>query len=1419
MDIPSSVYEWEFTTGFGTTSINNNAYSSCEERSNALNTCTSTLMCPNSPGKCSFNSGGATSTLVEDGCTAGYCNGEVGECGAPGNDCDYSNYLGRCAYLTGGGSTTTCDLAQEVTLTLSGESQTYTQKCVSYNGAGHWQIETSQSCPEGWVSIGGNKCVDSVSPVSPTCEICDSGGCFNDGDGDNEGVCASEEKVCPEEAECKNGDCVSVESEVCECCCRIGNNPSTGNPYAQQDCCSFWDPASSTTKSLSCEGDCGSDTTGTDEDIYGHCSGCRIDEDGDGSIDASEQKLSDQACNCSDVSGKYCQVNADPDKDGDPEGVCRDCTTLDSAEACSDHSSTCCVDAESDNTCRGGFGNDSMVAGDSPDLAYCQYYECEDSGSSWATDDPIASSSDKDAIYTSTTTCNQECTSTYSSLGKYCNTSAEDENIDDCDFSICGSPFQCLDESGYVTSSIPDSNNTCGYCCCEPEEGECSSLGTGLNCQEDKSPCTGSNRGLCCGCSEDFDCSSGPPESIGCGSDSCCRSRPNISTTTPAHDKEKICANTKITAEFDSQMDINSFTGNVIVAGEYEGSCPDDTTYLASKKKEVPQRSNIFAQWWENIKYKLRQGWQRLASLFTGDAYADPDHNYCAVTGSVSGNHLANGNTELIFTPEQVLDTDTTYYVIIKGDENLDSNAGVLSYWEIGMNADGNSPNDNSEEFNGKTYPHSYIWYFTTLEDQGNDGLCEVDHVEIEPESYLFTTHENSLQENDTNPDSSNFDIDSSGGYDKDKVFRAIAKASSSQSLASIDGVYDWDWNWSILNEEVVNSEDNPFTATSGKILISADQKTTNGQSSIISTLNINNSPDAYNSSSKQGTSSVWVFLCNNPWPPFDGAGTWSPWDDNNYNYEFYYCRDSGQKGITADDLPAVVNKNIASPDLDYVEEESYFFREGKPEISNSSDSIGLTANSGTDGESVELEWDNNWNIGTVKEYKIYYGTQPGPPYNNSESSEDTSLTVSGLKTGQKYYFAVTAVSGEGAESDYSQEATVIPEDSTINSDITIKNAQGRDQSAVLSWEDSSSGDASELKIYYKAAACSSDLDFGDSTSIDYQSSGTTTVSGLANGVEYCMGMIAVDEEGNSSGTTTTEVQPFASPESLTVQNVASTSIELGWSYKDDSGDGVDKVKIFRGTSTQDYNWSHTISEATTSYTVSGLTDSTYYFNIKTLNSNDKESVYGGKISVVAAPSAPTINKTIPRNESIDVVWQDNSEGNASEFEIAYKSTSSCSSNTNFDNSMTVSYQSSGTTTISDLTNGEDYCIGMVAKNDQGSISGLTTATTLHFPYPENLTVQDTATDSIELEWSYTYGPGDGVHEVEIFKGTSTPKNYNLGSYKIPEDPPGAPTSNTAFGLSPDTTYYLNIKTVSSSSEETKSEYGGEVSTSTDPIP
>lgn len=84
----------------------------------------------------------------------------------------------------------------------------------------------------------------------------------------------------------------------------------------------------------------------------------------------------------------------------------------------------------------------------------------------------------------------------------------------------------------------------------------------------------------------------------------------------------------------------------------------------------------------------------------------------------------------------------------------------------------------------------------------------------------------------------------------------------------------------------------------------------------------------------------------------------------------------------------------------------------------------------------ITLKWDPNHPSDNIEYYRVYYDDIAGPPYDGKglysngviiasgfQVGDGVTATISGLSDDKTYYFVVTAVSNDGLESDYSNEA------------------------------------------------------------------------------------------------------------------------------------------------------------------------------------------------------------------------------------------------------------------------------------------------------------------------------------------------------------------------------------------------------------
>ncbi len=1323
----------------------------------------------NSLASCSKCVGGAGSCL-------GKQNGDV--CGTSGycqlNLCEYEEKINRCVKKID----PTCDLPKTVQDVNSHDVEAI---CVNSK----WQISTNYSCPTGWTNIGGGKCTENTL----TCFSCDIG--FNCLNQDGAGVCAVDTNVCPAGSICTgNNKCAAVapsNSASCDCCCRAGHDA--------EDCCA----------PLKCQGTCGSGTSSTD-DTFGLCTGCTVR----GTNNLVDISASNDACNCSGTSGKYCDTSA-----AGGQGVCKDCAQLTTALACSTAGvGSCCVDAKISNACRGG---EDYVS--EPPYNYCAYYNCGTGVNANSCDTTKV----KDGDY-KTDNCDNQCQKP--DFGENCSAYNASPS---CDINRCVG-FSCLTDTGNIPSTPP-----CGTCCCDPDANpdQCAKLK--LTCKPNQSPCTSdtNERGLCCGCTDDNSCDS--PDTNGCGQDTCCHARPAVAGQQPAPFSENVCRNAVIQATFSQSMQTESFNGNIIVAGYYNlDPCPADTEYLTAAYKPT------FLARVKSVLAKI----PLVKKLFTSDAMALTG-NFCAIKGTVSGYDNAVGKSVLEFRPEKVLAPSRQYYVIIKGDGNTADaiREGVLSAYGVGMTPVPFSPNS---QFNGKTY-NGKIWFFTTRPDSGDDhGICKIVYAELEPASYLFQTNKDNITDNDPN-DKAAFDKIK----DSDKLFAANAYAADGTVLYPLTDIYYWTWGWSSSNEDIFKVLA-PTTGTlpDNKKLVKALPTVTTGEAEITATATVVGTGGG----SFPAEADVYLMVCDNPWPQMQSDGTWEPWEEPSgcpagggtctpTNMKLSYCRDAGGPG-TADDLPAISNTatirgmnlicrsnslncddgtgdctdkikgdicSDKSGKCDYnsicscsnsscseansintpcgsnsgtcqvdILKEFYFFRESLPSAASNLEVTALDSGGG-----VSATWDI---ISGATGYKVYYGTKP-KTYTKSVPSTGTSATINNLTNGVKYYFAVTSLSSNGDESAYSNEVTVVPADTTPPVQPASLSATPKDRQVALTWTENDDT-AVNYRVFYKANdTCGANVNFGASFATNNK---TATTSNLTNGIKYCFGVVAYDSSGNKSATTTVAATPFASAAvNLSLVSVGNGEVKVRW----EAASGANSYKVYYNTNGGD-TFTTTIVATSTAGTATNpqiipVTNGlTYKFIVRSIADNI-ESANSNIIS--ARPFAPPANLALRGigDRSVRLSW-DAAPGAVS-YRVYYNQGGTVF--TKFIASSTAG-TAANPQVITGLTNGVTYNLIVRSVNADGKESvNSDKISAKPFAPPANLALRGIGNGSVRLSWD----AASGAVSYRVY--------YNQGGTVFTKFV-ASPTAGTAAnpqvvtGLTNSTLYNFIVRSIDADSRE-----------------
>jgi len=793
------------------------------------------------------------------------------------------------------------------------------------------------------------------------------------------------------------------------------------------------------------------------------------------------------------------------------------CSAITNANTCKDKGRCCWNEAL--GTCSGG----EKYSTDTSNASYglCAFYNCTTPGSSCL-------KSTTTTTYTDSNTCNTACRNQPAGAGTACYDAEEKL----CTTDFCNK-FACLNNEG--DSLTEGTIESCGVCCCSPTNDKCkANVGENLTCVADQGNCTGSSRGLCCGCSSDDDCTIGNllPEEIGCGIDTCCQARPSIKINKdnigwldvkPEPYKNNVCRNGIIEINFDKRMDVLSLEGNVLLLQELaSGSeCPNGTQKIAGLSRDDigdSYQQGFFA----TVKNIWKKSWSQVAKIFGKDTMAaDGDLVYCSIMGTFEVDHSNLDNTSIYFKPVQLLQASSKYYVVVKGDEELNSQSGVKSFAGVAMNGKGfyggtdtnynsldwKESDDGLFELSGKFYKNSYIWSFSTLSSNTpGQGICTIEYLEVSPDSYLFQDNKNDIKESDADARHSTFD----SSRDKDKAYYVKAKTADNQIIGPSNG-YSWFYDWSINNTNVIefNNDVVNWTATSSNRLVQVKAGVLEGKSDVIATVKMDNGNIINSGNGKSRAVEAWVLVCKNPWPAFKSNGTWTPWVDtssfNSYNYEFYYCRDAGVEG-TIDDLPAFMtnsaiikgnslfkvcsnNPNITcSTNSDCPGnalcivsflKETYLFRNARSRVISSFEAL----DNGS-GSSINLSWVSG--VEGVNRFLVYFNPTGSSATPNSVSVPTSacqlvnlntqyscSYVLNGLNSDQSYNVRVVALNSSSLELGSSFYTSVMPIFvPMVNPFTAVDTTLGRELN--LSWQ-SSITNVNSYRLSYRAEGATTD--------------------------------------------------------------------------------------------------------------------------------------------------------------------------------------------------------------------------------------------------------------------------------------------------------------------------------------------------------
>ncbi|WP_139488508.1 fibronectin type III domain-containing protein [Brevibacillus dissolubilis] len=294
----------------------------------------------------------------------------------------------------------------------------------------------------------------------------------------------------------------------------------------------------------------------------------------------------------------------------------------------------------------------------------------------------------------------------------------------------------------------------------------------------------------------------------------------------------------------------------------------------------------------------------------------------------------------------------------------------------------------------------------------------------------------------------------------------------------------------------------------------------------------------------------------------------------------------------------------------------------------------GLKAEAG-DG-TVTLTWEPV-NNGDLANYIIYI-SEPSGYQNTANAGKKNTYTLTSLRNGTTYTFAVVATDMNGNQSAKSAPVTAKPGtgDSIPPAVPSGLTAESKDTAITLNWTPVPDSDLATYKVYQSE-------DNGKTWSKEYYAYGPThNVTYLTNGTKYTFAVTAVDKNGNESAKSsliTAAPSAYKIPTGLLAQ-AKDGEVLLSWNAITDYDLAGYKVYVSDNGGT---TWKPAIQAGkVTRYTVKALNNgTTYAFAITAVNTSGRESAKSevaiatpeslGNLPVdpsTVAPALPTTSRT-----------------------------------------------------------------------------------------------------------------------------------------------------------------------------------------------
>jgi hypothetical protein len=410
--------------------------------------------------------------------------------------------------------------------------------------------------------------------------------------------------------------------------------------------------------------------------------------------------------------------------------------------------------------------------------------------------------------------------------------------------------------------------------------------------------------------------------------------------------------------------------------------------------------------------------------------------------------------------------------------------------------------------------------------------------------------------------------------------------------------------------------------------------------------------------------------------------------------------------------------------------------------------------------------------------FSISYYTVKNITLDISTKVKELTYTFTEL-TNIPYTFTITATNSEYYTSNVSESITVTPFD-VPGAPTNIGLISGY-RFVTLSWSAPISDGGSDITGYTITWSTGSDSTPKDDKLTEI------TITGLTNGTAYTFTIVAINEAGSSSGTTSSAISPGSVPSAPTITSITrgnNTASVYFSAPEDDGGNAITNyLYSINGNVVAEYTLT---SDTESPIIIGGLANGTSYtVYLKAVNAiGNSVASEPVDMNAVTVPGAPTISTATVADSSTEVSFTaPTSNGGNAITDYLY----SINGGDYIDAEETTS-----PITITDLSNGTVYTIRIKAKNEigEGTASTSVTVTPGTTPVAPSITLVAGNTQiTVYINTNYTLPANNGGSTISRYEySIDNGENYTSASE----------TTITITSLRNDSTYNVLVRAVNS---------------------